>query len=104
MSHPQDNIFTVDAGSKSMAAEAGHPMAFCVGHPNALPLIPSEEHLPIQVQHGEELPKRGSEMYLIPRHVCPTVNLSEHAILMDDNKHVEVIEIDGRGHEGPLLS
>ena len=28
VSHPRENIFTVDAGSKTMAAEAGHPMAY----------------------------------------------------------------------------
>ena len=28
VSHPCENIFTVDAGSKAMAAEAGHPMAY----------------------------------------------------------------------------
>ena len=28
VSHPCEDIFTVDAGSKAMAAEAGHPMAY----------------------------------------------------------------------------
>ena len=68
-----------------------------------LPLIPSEEHLPIQVPPGTSLPERGTAMYLIPRHVCPTVNLSEHALLMDSKKNVELIEIDAKGHEGPLF-
>eukprot|EP00938_MAST-03A_sp_MAST-3A-sp1_P004818 g4818.t1 len=103
VSHPCENIFTVDAGSKAMAAEAGHPMAYCVGNPDMLPLIPSEEHLPIQVPPGTSLPERGTAMYLIPRHVCPTVNLSEHALLMDSKKNVELIEIDAKGHEGPLF-
>ena len=86
-----------------MAAETGHPMAFCIGNENFVPLVPSEEHLPIEIPKGQELPSRGSEMYLIPRHVCPTVNLAERALLVVNENEVTEIDIDGRAHDGPLL-
>ena len=53
-----------------------------------LPLIPSEEHLPIQVPPGTSLPERGTEMYLIPRHVCPTEFVGA-CLLMDSEKKID---------------
>ena len=45
------------------------------------------------------LPPRGTGVYLIPRHVCPTVNLAEKALLVDGGRIVGEVEIDARAHD-----
>lgn len=82
-------------------------MAYIIGHPEFEPGHPSEEHLPVDGR-GYSLPKRGSPLYLVPRHVCPTVNLAEHALLMDRDESDRLVlrslsSVDGRAHD-TLLS
>jgi D-serine deaminase-like pyridoxal phosphate-dependent protein len=89
---------TCDAGSKSIAAEAGDPCAFVLGHPELVPLRPSEEHLPLSVRSGP-LPPRGTELLLVPRHVCPTVNLAEQAILVENGEVREIAPVSARAHD-----
>ncbi|MDY7107137.1 MAG: alanine racemase [Planctomycetota bacterium] len=101
VSRPADGIITCDAGSKSIAAEAGHPCAFVLGHPQLVPLVPSEEHLPLEVRRGPP-PARGTELLLIPRHVCPTVNLAEHAVLVEAGHITEIAPVSARAHEVSL--
>ena len=98
ISHPQADLVTCDAGSKSVAAEAGHPVAFVLGRPDLLAKPPSEEHLPLQCT-SDDKPKRGDALLLIPRHVCPTVNLAEQALLVKADGTAEVIEITARAHD-----
>ena len=98
VSHPAEDIVTCDAGSKSIAAEAGDPCAFVLGHPELEPLTPSEEHLPLRL-HGGVRPPRGTPLLLIPRHVCPTVNLAEEALLFDGRQPRGVVTVRARGHE-----
>jgi D-serine deaminase-like pyridoxal phosphate-dependent protein len=98
VSHPADGIITCDAGSKSIAAEAGHPCACVLGHPELVPLIPSEEHLPLQVRGGSR-PERGTELLLIPWHVCPTVNLAEEAIMVEGGRMAGIAAVSARAHE-----
>ena len=97
VSHPRQDRMTVDAGSKSIAAEAGDPCAFVLGYPGLDALTPSEEHLPFAVRSGER-PARGSELYLVPRHVCPTVNLAEQVLLVD-GKNIVVSRVRARAHD-----
>jgi len=98
VSHPADDIVTCDAGSKSIAAEAGDPCAFALGHPALEALTPSEEHLPFRVSEGPR-PERGSQLFLVPRHVCPTVNLAEQALLIENGRLREVVPVRARAHD-----
>ncbi len=97
VSHPCPLVATCDAGSKSLAAEAGDPCAFVIGRPELVALAPSEEHLPLSVTRGER-PRRGEVLYLVPRHVCPTVNLAEEALLVDRGE-VRVVAVSARAHD-----
>jgi D-serine deaminase-like pyridoxal phosphate-dependent protein len=104
VSHPHRDIVTCDAGHKAVSADAGVPTCVVVGHPELTPLSPSEEHLPLAVKEGCEAPKVGEILYLIPRHVCPTVNNFDAALIVR-NGEIEAIErVSARGHEGPLLT
>jgi D-serine deaminase-like pyridoxal phosphate-dependent protein len=97
VSRPLTDRVTVDAGSKSIAAEAGDPCAFALGHPELEALTPSEEHLPFAVRSGLR-PSRGDEHYLVPRHVCPTVNLAESALLVDGDE-IRIRPVQARAHD-----
>ncbi len=98
ISRPAPGRFTCDAGSKSIAAEAGHPCALAVGHPEYTARIPSEEHLPFQCD-DELVPALGTELYLVPLHVCPTVNLAEQALLVESGSFVGLLPIVARSHD-----
>jgi D-serine deaminase-like pyridoxal phosphate-dependent protein len=100
VSHPRDGVVTCDAGSKSLAAEYGNPIGFALGHPQMVGLSPSEEHLPMDVSAmGADVPALGSLLYLVPRHVCPTVNLAEQALLVRSGGPAEVVQVAGRAHD-----
>jgi D-serine deaminase-like pyridoxal phosphate-dependent protein len=98
VSHPADGLVTCDAGSKSIAADAGDPCAESIGQDGLEALKPSEEHLPFRVNSGVA-PPRGTELLLVPRHVCPTVNLAEKAVLIEDGLLSEIVEVIGRAHD-----
>ena len=97
ISHPAADVATCDAGSKSLAAEAGDPCAFVLGDASLHALTPSEEHLPLRVE-GAPLPPRGTVVALVPRHVCPTVNLAEVALLCEDSGATRVVPVAARAH------
>ncbi len=98
ISHPAPDLATCDAGSKSIAAEAGDPCAFILGRAELQALTPSEEHLPLRVTGGER-PARGDQLLLFPRHVCPTVNLAEEALLIEADGSHRVEAVAARAHD-----
>jgi D-serine deaminase-like pyridoxal phosphate-dependent protein len=87
-----------------VSADAGIPTCVAVGHPELTPLSPSEEHLPLAVKEGAAGPQVGEALYLIPRHVCPTVNNFDCALLVRDGEVESVESVSARGREGPLLA
>ena len=99
VSHPTATTITCDAGHKSVSADAGVPTCAVVGHENFTPLKPSEEHLPISCGAPGARPAIGSELYLLPRHVCPTVNNFDEAIFIRDHRICGVERVAARGHE-----
>lgn len=98
VSRPTPTRLTCDAGSKSVAAEAGDPCALVLGRPGLHALAPSEEHLPFEVRSGAA-PTRGELLQLVPRHVCPTVNLAEAALFLDGDEVLGVHPIPARAHD-----
>lgn len=100
VSHPIPKRFTCDAGHKAVSADAGVPTCAAVGHDDWTPLKPSEEHLPVDV--AGEVPAIGSHVYLVPRHVCPTVNNFDYALIIEGHKIVAVERVTARGREIPV--
>jgi len=98
VSRPARSIVTCDAGSKSIAAEAGDPAAVAIGRPGLLARRPSEEHLPLEVIMGDA-PDRGDVLALAPRHVCPTVNLADEAVIVESGRVLDIMPVAARGHE-----
>jgi D-serine deaminase-like pyridoxal phosphate-dependent protein len=102
VSHPTPNLITCDAGHKAVSADAGVPTCAVLGRPDLLPRGPSEEHLPIEVSAGAPRPGAGEFLYLLPRHVCPTVNNFNEALIVRDGRVEQVERVTARGHEAPL--
>jgi len=102
ISHPLPEKITCDAGHKSVSADAGVPTCAVIGHPELTPLKPSEEHLPIEGLAGVALPAIGENLYLVPRHVCPSVNNFDEALMIVDGRVSGIERVSARGHESPL--
>jgi len=103
VSHPKPDYLTCDAGHKSVSADSGIPTCAVAGRPDLIPLKPSEEHLPMAVKGGSR-PAMGEALYLIPRHVCPTVNNFDDALIVESGRVTGVEKVTARGHESPLGS
>ncbi|RMH05546.1 MAG: D-TA family PLP-dependent enzyme [Planctomycetota bacterium] len=100
ISVPTAGRATLDAGAKALDAACGVPNCAVVGRPELEPLAPSEEHLPLRVLAGPPL-RHGERLELVPRHVCPTVNLHDRAFLVADGAG-RLVPVAARGHEvGP---
>lgn len=102
VSRPAPGRVTCDAGHKTVSADSGIPTCSVLGHPEFLPSKPSEEHLPIDVPEDSSMPMIGEALYLVPRHICPTVNNFDHALLVEDGKISGVERVTARGRESPL--
>jgi D-serine deaminase-like pyridoxal phosphate-dependent protein len=103
VSRPRAGVVTCDAGHKAVSADAGVPTCVALGHPELTPLAPSEEHLPIAVAGDAAGPQVGEALYLLPRHVCPTVNNFDCALLVRKGQIESVEQVSARGREAPLL-
>ena len=102
VSHPKAGVITCDAGHKSISVDSGVPNCAVLGEPAFVPMKPSEEHLPIEIPPGAVPPPLGTVLYLVPRHVCPTVNNANYAVLVQDGAAFSTMEVTARGHERPL--
>ena len=103
VSHPRPDTISCDGGHKAVSADAGVPTCVVVGHPELAPLSPSEEHLPMTIAAGAPGPQVGDMIYLLPRHVCPTVNNFDGAILVENGNIAGMEPVSARGREAPLL-
>jgi len=103
VSRPRAGVVTCDAGHKAVSADAGVPTCVVMGHPELTPLSPSEEHLPMAVAGGSAGLQVGDALYLLPRHVCRTVNNFDCALLVRDGQIESVERVSARGREAPLL-
>jgi Putative serine dehydratase domain len=55
------------------------------------------------LEGGTTGPQVGDALFLLPRHVCPTVNNFDSALLVRDGQIASVEKVSARGREGPLL-
>ena len=101
VSHPAAGVITCDAGHKSVSADAGVPTCGVAGHPEFEPSKPSEEHLPIHIP-ADSQSMLGERLYLVPRHVCPTVNNFDEALMVVGGRIQSIESVKARGHESPL--
>lgn len=87
VSSPGAQTVTLDAGSKALNPDCAAPGCAVLGHPSWAAGTASEEHRPFGC--GESKPALGELVWLVPEHVCTTVNL-----------HRAVHYVDGKGYVG----
>jgi len=106
VSNPREGVVTLDCGSKSIAAEAGDPAGYVIGYPELAAMSCSEEHLPCSIvkmetnkrQEEFRMP-RGEVCFVVPEHICPTVNLADEVLVIPEgSSEIEVRRVDARGH------
>jgi D-serine deaminase-like pyridoxal phosphate-dependent protein len=97
ISAPRAGRVTLDAGSKALDAAVGDPCVQALGL-DARAEKPSEEHLPLEIVSGR-VPAPGDLVELLPRHVCPMINLADEAALLEGDEVFRIVRVDARGHE-----
>ena len=91
----------VDAGSKALAKEARGPAGFGVllEHPEITVTALSEEHGVLDLSGSGWQPRVGDRVRIVPNHVCVSVNLQDHIVVVDGGR-AEAWPLEGRGR-GP---
>jgi D-serine deaminase-like pyridoxal phosphate-dependent protein len=92
---------TCDAGSKAITPDGAPPTCAVLDHPELVPRRASEEHLPCThagAQAGAEGPALGQLLWLIPDHVCTTVNLYREAVWVRGGRFAGFGPIAAAGH------
>lgn len=87
VSSPGPNTVTLDAGSKALNPDCPAPGCAVLGHPGLIGRSASEEHRPFESETTG--PAVGELLWLVPEHVCTTVNL-----------HRAVHYVDAKGYVG----
>ena len=89
VSHPTPSTFTLDLGSKGICTDPAGVRGVIVGMEEiATPLFQHEEHWVFQISPGHEgqIPSVGSEVYVMPTHICPCTALYPFVPIVEDGK------------------
>jgi D-serine deaminase-like pyridoxal phosphate-dependent protein len=96
VSTPGDDRVTLDAGSKAVSPDRPAPACAVLGRDDLEPLAASEEHLPVRCRGAR--PARGDLLFLVPDHVCTTVNLYQQALWVRGDAVVGHGPVEAAGH------
>ncbi len=88
---------TCDAGSKAITPDGAPPTCAVLDHPELRPQRASEEHLPCEHDGDAEF-ALGELLWLIPDHVCTTVNLHREAVWLRDARFAGFGPVAAAGH------
>ncbi len=99
ISVPAPGRFTVDVGSKAIAADPVQPRGTILNLPEAEAGPQSEEHWVFTVSQ-DKTPEVGEVMYIWPRHICPTIEHYNHvAVVSEDGRITDHWEVTARGRD-----
>lgn len=108
ISHPNENTFLIDAGSKCFGLDKGaHGNALVVGygkvkgHPELLVAGLSEEVGKIEIQGNTTL-SVGDRIEVIPNHSCASANMTSYLVGHRGGVVQKILEVDARG--GSMIS
>jgi D-serine deaminase-like pyridoxal phosphate-dependent protein len=99
ISRPSPTLFAVDAGYKSVSADPAIPHAQVLSVPGSEVVGRWEEHLLVRLAEPSAAPEVGTPVYIVPVHICSTVNLWDEAVVV--NGRGEIVgrwQIAARGH------
>jgi len=92
----------LDAGSKTLSSDLCGPAA-ASGHghivefPHAKIVKLSEEHAQVDVTACEAAPALGSQVTIVPNHICPCVNLQDQVYWLEESAAPRAMKVDARG-------
>lgn len=90
------NTITIDLGHKALASE--NPLAnrvYFLNDADARPVSHSEEHMVLNVPDASVY-QPGDVLYGVPVHICPTVNLYERAVLVENAQATTLWRVTAR--------
>jgi D-serine deaminase-like pyridoxal phosphate-dependent protein len=92
----------IDAGAKAVSRDA-HPILPGFGR-LADPRLPlrtmNDYHGFVDVPEGSPSPRIGDRVIVVPNHVCPTVNLYDELVIVDEGDVVDTWRVAARGRNG----
>ena len=96
ISKPVAGRVTIDLGYKAVASDppAGRRCHF-LNLRDAKEIQHSEEHLVVESPAADEL-NVGDVLYVVPAHICPTVALHSHLIVVEDGRVVDRWRVTAR--------
>lgn len=104
ISKPREDRVTLDLGHKAVASDspAGHRCHF-IDYPHAKEISHSEEHLVVEFPEAGTL-KPGDALYVLPAHICPTVNLHSLAHVVRGSSQVQSFDTVARLETWPVVA
>jgi D-serine deaminase-like pyridoxal phosphate-dependent protein len=99
ISRPTPTLFALDTGYKSVSADPAIPHAQVLSVPGSVVIGRWEEHLLVRLPAPSDAPAVGTPVYVVPVHICSTVNLWDEALVV--NRAGEIAgrwRIEARGH------
>jgi D-threonine aldolase len=95
ISKPAAHRLCLDLGHKAIASENPPPRVHLCELPDAVFVGHSEEHLVVETPRAAEF-RVGDALYGIPRHICPTVALHSHVVVVKEGRAGERWKVAAR--------
>lgn len=101
ISHPSEEMFTLDLGYKAIAADPVIQRGYIVNEEDYEAMFQNEEHWVFKVKEGSgaKNPEIGSVFYVIPTHICPTSALYPEILIVEQGKVTERWEVVARNRK-----
>ena len=101
ISHPSDDMFTLDLGYKSIAADPVIQRGYIVNGEGYEAMFQNEEHWVFKIKEGSgaKNPEIGSVLYVIPTHICPTSALYPEILIAEQGKVTDSWEVVARNRK-----
>ncbi len=110
ISHPQKDLFIMDAGAKCLGLDQGahgngsiKGFGKVIGHPELTIYSLSEEVGKIHVD-GETDLKVGDKICIIPNHACSSANLTSYFVGVRGEQTERIVKVDIRGNSNSALT
>lgn len=96
-----NNTFTLDMGTKAVAADPAPERAVLVGMEYARTVLQNEEHWVVEVpkEHAGDIPQVGDILFAIPTHVCPTSALYPEVPVISGGKLTDWWQVTARNRK-----
>lgn len=96
-----NNTFTLDMGTKAVAADPSPERAVLAGMEYARTVLQNEEHWVVEVpkEHAGDIPQVGDILFAIPTHVCPTSALYPEVPVISGGKLTDWWQVTARNRK-----